>query len=145
MSKSGIQVNLFRKVKDMYANVRSCVRSCTSYPDLCSDAVRLRQGVVMSPILCYIHLLKTPNFAFNITLTYGWINWYCVDFTFICWWHGYVRQVIWWSSINWTVHFCRLTQTKKGFYRGGFNLKKNGNILVNILKSLLTLTFETQY
>jgi len=51
MFKSGIQGKLLRIVKDMYANVKSRVKSCSSYSDYFSYAVGLRQGEVMSPIL----------------------------------------------------------------------------------------------
>ena len=49
--KSGIQGKILRIVKDMYCNVKSCVKSCSNYSDYFNYAVGLRQGEVMSPLL----------------------------------------------------------------------------------------------
>ena len=46
-----IKGKLLRIVKDMYEQVKSCVRSCNNYSQLYQYAVRLRQGEVISPIL----------------------------------------------------------------------------------------------
>ncbi len=51
MYKSGVKGKLLRIIKNVYENVKSCVKSCTSYSDYFSYAVRLRQGEVMSPTL----------------------------------------------------------------------------------------------
>ena len=49
--KIGVQGKLLRIVRDMYSNVRSCIKSCASYSDFYNYAVGLRQGEVMSPLL----------------------------------------------------------------------------------------------
>ena len=51
MYKSGIQGKILRIIKNMYENVKSCVKSCSTYSEYLSYAVGLRQGEVMSPIL----------------------------------------------------------------------------------------------
>ncbi len=48
---SGIQGKILRIVKDMYCNVKSCVKSCSNYSDYFNYAVGLRQGEVMFPLL----------------------------------------------------------------------------------------------
>jgi len=49
--KSGIQGKLLRIVRDMYSDVKSCVKSFTSFSELLSYSVGLRQGEVMSLLL----------------------------------------------------------------------------------------------
>ena len=43
MFKPAIQCKLLRQVKNMYANVKSHVKSCSSYSDYFSYAIGLRQ------------------------------------------------------------------------------------------------------
>ena len=47
----GIQGKFLRIIKDMYSNVKSCVKLCNNNSDFFEYAVGLRQGEVMSPIL----------------------------------------------------------------------------------------------
>ena len=49
--KTGIRGKILQIVKDMYENVKSCVKSCSSYSDYFRYSVGLRQGEVMSPLL----------------------------------------------------------------------------------------------
>lgn len=49
----GIKGKCLRIVRDMYENVKSCVKSCSSYSDYFKYAVGLRQGKVMSPLLFF--------------------------------------------------------------------------------------------
>jgi len=49
--KSGIQGKLFRIVRDMYSNVKSCFKSFSSFSEYFSYSVGLRQGEVVSPLL----------------------------------------------------------------------------------------------
>jgi exonuclease III len=49
--KNGIRGKILQIIKDMYENVKSCVKSCTSYSDYFRYSVGLRQGEVMSPVL----------------------------------------------------------------------------------------------
>ena len=51
LSKTGIQSKMLRIVKNMYAKVKSCVKSCITFSDLFEYSVGLRQGEVISPIL----------------------------------------------------------------------------------------------
>ena len=51
MYKSGIQGKILRIIKNIYENVKSCVKACSTYSEYCNYAVGLRQGEVMSPIL----------------------------------------------------------------------------------------------
>ena len=44
-------MKLLRLIRDMYENVKSCVKACSSYSDYFNYAVGLRQGEVMSPLL----------------------------------------------------------------------------------------------
>ena len=71
--KSGIKGKLLRIVEEMYENVKSCVKSCTSYSDYFRYSVGLRQGEVMSPILFSLfvedlemHLQKNIDSGLNI-------------------------------------------------------------------------------
>ena len=47
----GINAKLFSIIKNMYLNIKSCVRNCHRYSDFFDCAIGLRQGEVMSPIL----------------------------------------------------------------------------------------------
>ena len=49
--KSGIQGKMLRIIRDMYSNVKSCVKQMSSFSDYFSYSVGLRQGEVMSPLL----------------------------------------------------------------------------------------------
>jgi len=49
--KCGIEGKLLRIIKNMYQNVKSCVRHCSTYSEYFNYAVGLRQGEVMSPLL----------------------------------------------------------------------------------------------
>lgn len=49
--RSGIDGKLLRVVKNMYSQVKSCVKSCNSYSEYFKCAVGLKQGEIMSPIL----------------------------------------------------------------------------------------------
>ena len=42
---------MLRFVKNMYAKVKSCVKSCNTFSDCFEYSVGLRQGEVISPIL----------------------------------------------------------------------------------------------
>ena len=53
----------------MYENVKSCVKSCTSYSDYFSYAVGLRQGEVMSPILFSLFVEDLELFLQDSTLS----------------------------------------------------------------------------
>lgn len=75
MYKSGIKGKLLRIVKDMYENVKSCVKSCTSYSDYFSYAVGLRQGEVMSPILFSLFVEDLEFYLLNNTASvYSGLN-----------------------------------------------------------------------
>ena len=49
--RQGIQGKLLRIIRNMYVNVKSCVKKCNSYSDYFCYALGLRQGEVMSPLL----------------------------------------------------------------------------------------------
>ena len=49
--KLGVNAKTLRIIKDMYNNVKTCVRGCNSYSDFFECAVGLKQGEVISPIL----------------------------------------------------------------------------------------------
>ena len=49
--KLGINAKMLRIIRDMYNNVKTCVRSCRSYSDFFECAVGLKQGEVISPLL----------------------------------------------------------------------------------------------
>ena len=51
MFKLGIQGKILRIIRDMYSNVKSCVKSLSSFSDYFTYSVGLRQGEVMSPLL----------------------------------------------------------------------------------------------
>ena len=51
MFKLGINGKLLRIVKNMYSQVKSCVRGCNSYSEFFECAIGLKQGEVLSPIL----------------------------------------------------------------------------------------------
>ena len=52
----GINAKLFSIIKNMYSNIKSCVRNCHRYSDFFDCAIGLRQGEVMSPILFSLFL-----------------------------------------------------------------------------------------
>ena len=58
--KCGIKGKLLQIVRDMYENVKSCVKSCSSLSEYFSYSVGLRQGEVMSPILFSLFLEDLP-------------------------------------------------------------------------------------
>jgi len=65
-------MKLLRLIRDMYENVKSCVKACSSYSDYFNYAVGLRQGEVMSPLLVSLFiedlelfLQKRHNFRFK--------------------------------------------------------------------------------
>ena len=47
--KLGINAKMLRIIRDMYNNVKTCVRSCHSYSDFFECAVGLKHGEVISP------------------------------------------------------------------------------------------------
>ena len=49
--KLGVNAKTLRIIKDMYNNVKTCVRGCNSYSVFFECAVGLKQGEVISPIL----------------------------------------------------------------------------------------------
>ena len=49
--KTGTQGKILNILRDMYQKVKSFVKSCSSYSDNFSNAVGLRQGEVMYPLL----------------------------------------------------------------------------------------------
>ena len=51
MFKLGINGKLLRIVKNMYSQVKSCVRGCNSYSEFFECAIGLKQGEVLLPIL----------------------------------------------------------------------------------------------
>ena len=42
---------MLRIIRDMYNNVKTCVRSCRSYSDFLDCAVGLKEGEIISPLL----------------------------------------------------------------------------------------------
>ena len=49
--KLGINAKMLRIIKDMYNEVKVCVKGCNSYSDFFECALGLKQGGVISPIL----------------------------------------------------------------------------------------------
>ena len=49
--KLGINAKMLRIIKDMYNEVKVCVKGCNSYSDFFECALGLKQGEVISPIL----------------------------------------------------------------------------------------------
>ena len=49
--KLGINAKMLRIIRDMYNNVKTCVRNCHSYSEFFECAVGLKQGEVISPLL----------------------------------------------------------------------------------------------
>ena len=63
--KTGIQSKMLRIVKNMYAKVKSCVKSCNTFSDCFEYSVGLRQGEVISPILVSLFLADLELFLQN--------------------------------------------------------------------------------
>ena len=51
MRRLGINAKLLRIVRNMYANIKSCIKSCNSFTEYFKCAIGLRQGEVMSLVL----------------------------------------------------------------------------------------------
>ena len=51
MFKLGIDCKLLRIVKNMYSQVKSCVRGCKLYSEFFECAIGLKQGKVLSPVM----------------------------------------------------------------------------------------------
>ena len=60
-----IGISILRIVKDMYEQVKSCVRSCNKYSQLFEYAAWLRQGDVISPILFSLYVEDLELFLQN--------------------------------------------------------------------------------
>ena len=52
--KIGINGKMLKIIKDMYNQVKACVRGCNSYSDFFELAIGLKQGEVISPLLFFI-------------------------------------------------------------------------------------------
>ena len=63
--RSGLQGKLLRIIKDMYNEVKSCVKHCTSFSDYFNYSIGLRQGEIMSPILVSLFLEDLELFLQN--------------------------------------------------------------------------------
>ena len=51
LHKCGINLKIVNIIKNVYTNVKSCVRHCNSYSSFFDCAVGLRQGEVLSPLM----------------------------------------------------------------------------------------------
>ena len=56
--KIGVNLKMVRIVKNVYSNVKSCIRHCNTFSDFFDCAVGLRQGEVLSPLMFFL-LLRT--------------------------------------------------------------------------------------
>ena len=56
LHNTGIKGNTLRILKNMYSQVKSCVKQCNSFSDLFTCSVGLRQGEVVSPVLVSLFL-----------------------------------------------------------------------------------------
>ena len=68
--RSGLQGKLLRIIKDMYNEVKSCVKHCNSFSDYFNYSIGLRQGEIMSPILVSLFLEDLELF-YKINLIVG--------------------------------------------------------------------------
>ena len=71
--KLGINGKMLRILKDMYNQVKACVRACNSYSDFFECAIGLKQGEVISPLLfslfvddLELFLQGDPNCGLNL-------------------------------------------------------------------------------
>ena len=63
--KIGINGKMLKIIKDMYNQVKACVRGCNSYSDLFELAIGLKQGEVISPLLFSLFIKDLELFLQN--------------------------------------------------------------------------------
>ena len=63
--KIGINGKMLKIIKDMYSQVKACVRGCNSYSDFFELAICLKQGEVISPLLFSLFIEDLELFLQN--------------------------------------------------------------------------------
>ena len=63
--KTGINGKMLRIIRDMYSNLKSCVKICNTYSDFFEYTVGLRQGEVISPIPFSLFVEDLESFFTN--------------------------------------------------------------------------------
>ena len=71
--KLGVNLKMVRIVKNVYSNVKSCIRHCNIFSDFFDCAVGLRQGEVLSPLMFSLfiedlELFLTDNINSGLTI-----------------------------------------------------------------------------
>ena len=56
LNRLGVNAKMLRIIRDMYTNVKACVRGCNSYSEFFKCAIGLKQGEVISPLLYSLFL-----------------------------------------------------------------------------------------
>ena len=112
-----IDGKMLRKIKNMYFQVKSCVKCCNTYSEYFECAIGLKQGEVISPILFSVFLDDLELFLQNGNDSGLSLD----DLTFIiafCWWHGSIwkkyrrftkqfehSKIILWQMGTWSKYF----------------------------------------
>ena len=69
LHKCGINLKIVNIIKNVYTDVKSCVRHCNSYSSFFDCAVGFRQGEVLSPLMSSLFIdLFVCLFGFNVAL-----------------------------------------------------------------------------
>ena len=73
LNRLGVDAKMLRIIRDMYTNVKACVRGCNSYSEFFECAIGLKQGEVISPLLfslfledLELYLCNDPNCGLNL-------------------------------------------------------------------------------
>ena len=65
LHKCGIDLKIVNIIKNVYTNVKSCVRHCNSYSSFCDCDVGLWQGEVLSPLMFSLFIEDLELFLLN--------------------------------------------------------------------------------
>ena len=68
LNRLGVNAKMLRIIRDMYTNVKACVRGCNSYSEYFECAIGLKQGEVISPLLFSLFLEDLELFCVRIQI-----------------------------------------------------------------------------